>query len=74
VREQEDRLMKRVAWRLMPILTLSYLAAYIDRQNVAYAKLQMLDSLHLSEVAYGFGASLFFIGYLIFEIPSNIAL
>ena len=66
--------MNRIAWRLMPLLTLSYLAAYIDRQNVAYAKLQMLDSLHLSEVAYGFGASLFFIGYLIFEIPSNIAL
>ena len=71
---EEDRVIRRAAWRLLPLLILLYLVAYIDRQNVSFAKLQMLDSLHMSEVAYGFGASLFFIGYLIFEIPSNIAL
>ncbi len=56
----------------MPLLILLYLVAYIDRQS--FAKLQMLDDLKMNEVAYGLGASLFFIGYLIFEVPSNIAL
>ena len=71
---EEDRVIQKAAWRLLPLLIVLYLVAYIDRQNVSFAKLQMLDSLHMTEVAYGFGASLFFIGYLIFEIPSNIAL
>ncbi len=73
-RAEEDRVVARVAWRLLPLLILLYLAAYIDRQNVSFAKLQMLGSLHMSEVTYGFGASLFFIGYLLFEVPSNMAL
>jgi len=72
--QQEDRAVKKAAWRLLPLLILLYLVAYIDRQNVSFAKLQMLDSLGMTEVAYGLGASLFFIGYLIFEVPSNIAL
>ncbi|SAL58733.1 MFS transporter [Caballeronia humi] len=70
----EPRLMNKLALRLMPLLGLLYLVAYIDRSNVGFAKLQMLESLGLSEVAYGLGASLFFIGYLIFEIPSNVML
>jgi len=71
---REDRAIKKAAWRLLPLLILLYLVAYIDRQNVSFAKLQMVDSLGLTEVAYGLGASLFFIGYLIFEVPSNMAL
>ena len=71
---KEDLAIKKAAWRLMPLLILLYLVAYIDRQNVSFAKLQMLDSLGMSEAAYGLGASLFFIGYLLFEVPSNIAL
>ena len=51
-----------------------YLIAYIDRQNVSYAKLQMVGDLGLSETAYGLGASLFFIGYFLFEVPSNVIL
>lgn len=70
----EQSLINRLTWRLMPLLGTLYLLAYIDRQNVSYAKLQMIDSLHMSEVSYGLGASLFFIGYLIFEVPSNMAL
>ncbi|WP_313064377.1 MFS transporter [Paraburkholderia sp. LEh10] len=70
----ESRLINRLAWRLMPLLGILYLVAYIDRSNISFAKLQMLGSLGLSEVAYGLGASLFFIGYLIFEIPSNVML
>jgi sugar phosphate permease len=70
----EPRLINRMGWRLMPLLGVLYLVAYIDRSNIAFAKLQMLGSLGLSEVAYGLGASLFFIGYLLFEIPSNVLL
>jgi MFS family permease len=58
----------------MPFLGLLYLIAYIDRQNVSYAKLQMVGDLGLTEYAYGLGASLFFIGYFIFEVPSNLLL
>ena len=70
----ESRLINRLALRLMPLLGLLYLVAYIDRSNISFAKLQMLGSLGLSEVAYGLGASLFFIGYLLFEVPSNVLL
>lgn len=70
----EKRLINRLTVRLIPLLGILYLMAYIDRQNVSYAKLQMIDSLQMSEVTYGLGASLFFIGYLIFEVPSNVAL
>jgi MFS family permease len=70
----ETPLINRIALRLMPLLGLLYLIAYIDRSNISFAKLQMLGSLGLSEVAYGLGASLFFIGYLIFEVPSNLLL
>src|SRR5258708_23337817 len=68
----ETPLINRLAFRLMPLLGLLYLIAYIDRSNISFAKLQMLGSLGLSEVAYGLGASLFFIGYLIFAVPSNV--
>ena len=70
----ESRLINRLALRLMPLLGLLYLVAYIDRSNISFAKLQMLGSLGLSEVAYGLGASLFFIGYLLFEVPSSLLL
>ena len=70
----EKDLVAKITWRLMPWLGLLYLIAYIDRQNVSFAKLQMVDALGLSEYAYGLGASLFFIGYFIFEVPSNLLL
>src|SRR6185437_10355782 len=49
-------------------------SAYLDRINVAFAKLQMLNDLGLSDAVYGVGASVFFVGYLIFEVPSNLIL
>src|SRR3546814_19267548 len=58
----------------MPLLCRLCLVAYIDRQNVAYAKLQMVGDLGLSEAAYGLGSALFFLGYCIFEITSNLIL
>lgn len=70
----EKALISKITWRLMPFLGLLYLIAYIDRQNVSFAKLQMVGDLGLSEYAYGLGASLFFIGYFIFEVPSNLLL
>ena len=70
----QRRLIGRITMRLIPFLGFIYLIAYIDRQNVSFAKLQMVGDLGLSEYAYGLGASLFFIGYLIFEVPSNVIL
>ena len=70
---RED-IIAKVTTRLIPFLGLIYLVAYIDRQNVSYAKLQMVRDLGLSEYAYGLGASLFFIGYFFFEVPSNVIL
>jgi MFS family permease len=66
-------LMRRVLWRIMPMVTLIYLVAIIDRSNIGFAKLQMLKQIGLTEAAYGLGASLFFIGYLLFEVPSALA-
>ncbi|MBE7248461.1 MAG: MFS transporter, partial [Actinomycetospora chiangmaiensis] len=68
------RTVRTVTLRLMPLLGLLYLIAYIDRQNVSYAKLEMVGSLGLSETAYGLGASLFFLGYFLFEVPANVFL
>ena len=65
---------RTISWRLMPLLGFVYLIAYIDRQNVSYAKLQMADDLGMSEAVFGLGASLFFIGYFLFELPSNLFL
>ncbi|MEC5406263.1 MFS transporter [Paraburkholderia sp. MPAMCS5] len=70
----EDRTYAKVAWRLVPFLFLCYVFAYLDRVNVGFAKLQMLTDLKFSETTYGLGAGIFFIGYFIFEVPSNIAL
>jgi sugar phosphate permease len=69
----EDRLVSRLIWRLMPLLTIMFLVSFIDRQNVGFAKLQMVSALGTTEAAYGFASSLFFIAYLVFEIPSTLA-
>jgi len=70
----EEATYRKVAWRLMPLLLACYVIAYLDRVNVGFAKLQMLEDLGFSEVVYGLGAGIFFIGYFIFEVPSNIIL
>ncbi|GGD90198.1 MFS transporter [Aureimonas endophytica] len=69
-----ERTIRRISLRLMPLLMLMYLIAYIDRQNISFAKLQMVGDLGLSEAAFGLGAGLFFIGYFLFEVPSNLIL
>ena len=70
----EDATYAKVTWRLLPFLFICYVAAYLDRVNVGFAKLQMLNDLKFSETIYGLGAGIFFIGYFIFEIPSNLML
>ncbi|WP_117194905.1 MFS transporter [Rhizobium terrae] len=70
----EQQLISKITWRLMPFLGFLYLIAYIDRQNVSFAKLDMVADLGMSEYAYGLGASLFFVGYFLFEVPSNLFL
>ncbi|MGF6958642.1 MFS transporter [Paraburkholderia youngii] len=69
-----DALYGTVVRRLAPILIICYTIACLDRVNIGYAKLQMLDDLRLSDSAYAFGASVFFWGYLLFQVPSNIFL
>ena len=69
-----ERLYARVTRRLIPLLFACYVAAFLDRVNVGFAKLQMLSDLRFSETVYGLGAGIFFIGYFLFEIPSNIIL
>src|ERR1700742_5013054 len=70
----ERRVIGKVMRRLIPFLILCYFVAYLDRVNIGFAKLQMNEVLGLSEAAFGFGAGLFFIGYFLFEVPSNILL
>ena len=69
-----DATYAKVTWRLLPLLFLCYVASYLDRVNVGFAKLQMLSDLKFSETVYGLGAGIFFIGYFIFEVPSNMIL
>jgi ACS family tartrate transporter-like MFS transporter len=68
------RTIVKVSWRLLPLVVVSYLVAYIDRTNVAFAALTMNKDLGLSAYAYGWGAGIFFLGYALFEVPSNIVL
>jgi D-galactonate transporter len=74
---ESDRLesaYSKVSRRILPILLLGYVIAYLDRVNVGFAKLQMLEDLHFSEAVYGLGAGIFFLGYFLFEVPSNMIL
>ncbi len=68
-----DALMRRIMWRIMPLITGLMMLSVIDRSNVSYAKLQMVSSLGISETTYGLASSLFFIGSLVFEVPSALA-
>jgi MFS family permease len=71
-RRFEDQTYRKVTLRLVPFLILCYVAAYLDRVNIGFAKLQMSSDLQFSETVYGLGAGIFFIGYFLFEVPSNL--
>jgi ACS family tartrate transporter-like MFS transporter len=72
--EIETRTMRRVGWRIVPFIMLLYFIAYIDRVNLGFASLTMNKDVGLSPTVFGFGAGIFFWGYFLFEVPSNIAL
>ena len=72
--EFQRRTILKVSWRLLPLIVVAYLVAYIDRTNVAFAALTMNKDLGISAYMYGLGAGIFFIGYGLFEVPSNIVL
>lgn len=72
--EFERATYKKLFWRLIPFLFLLYIIAFLDRVNVSFAKLQMGQDLGFSESVYAMGAGIFFIGYFIFEVPSNLIL
>src|SRR5262245_18487131 len=69
-----EALYDKIAWRIMPFLVLLFVVAWLDRINVGFARLQMVEDLGFSDAAYGFGAGIFYLGYLLFEIPSNLIL
>jgi len=69
-----ERGYRKATWRLIPFIFICYLFNYLDRVNVGFAKLEMLDALKLSETVYGLGAGIFFVGYVTSGIPSNLIL
>jgi ACS family tartrate transporter-like MFS transporter len=70
----ERATMRRVAWRLLPMLMLCYFIAYLDRVNIGFAGLTMNKDLGFSSAVFGFGGGIFFLGYFLFEVPSNVIL
>lgn len=71
---KSEALYKKVAWKLLPFLFISYVIAYLDRVNIGFAALRMQQDLGFSDAAYGLGAGIFFLGYVLFEVPSNLLL
>lgn len=72
--EIERRTIRKVAWRLLPLIVVIYFVAYVDRTNVSFAAFGMTRDLGLTAYVYGWGAGIFFLGYFLFEVPSNILL
>jgi MFS transporter, ACS family, tartrate transporter len=72
--EFRRRTILKVSWRLLPLIVAAYLVAYIDRTNIAFAALTMNKDLGLSAYIFGWGAGIFFLGYALFEVPSNVVL
>jgi MFS family permease len=72
--DQVDATYSKISWRLLPFLGVLWVLAWLDRVNIGFAKLQMLDDLRFSEAVYGLGAGIFFLGYFLFEVPSNMLL
>ena len=70
----ERRLYSKIFWRIIPLLMICLLFSWFDRINVGFAKYDMQHSFPLSNTAYGLGASLFVVGYILFEVPSNLLL
>src|SRR5471030_1117016 len=74
ISEAERRVFTKIAWRLMPLLTVGYILNYLDRNNICFAALTMNREIGLTATQFGTGAGILFFGYCFFEVPSNIAL
>jgi MFS transporter, ACS family, tartrate transporter len=72
--DMESTVIAKLTWRLVPFLFVLYVVAYLDRINVGFAALQMQKQLHFNDAVYGLGAGMFFAGYFIFQVPSNLLL
>ena len=70
----ETSTIRAISWRLIPFLVLAYFLSYLDRVNLGFAALTMNAELKFSPTVFAWGAGIFFIGYFIFEVPSNLAL
>ncbi len=68
--DADNALYAKVSWRLLPLLLICYMVAYLDRINIGYAQIQMKQTLDFGDAAYGFGAGLFFIGYFLLKCPA----
>jgi len=73
-RELETRVLRKITWRIVPFIMVLYLIAFIDRVNIGFASLTMNQDLGFSSTVFGVGAGIFFLGYFIFEVPSNLIL
>jgi len=71
---EADAILRRAAWRLIPFMSLMYVASFLDRVNISFAALQMNQDLGFSPQVYGFASGIFFFGYFLFEVPSNLML
>src|ERR1700676_1941838 len=69
-----DNAVRTAAWHVIPLLAVGYIVSYIDRANVGFAALTMNRDLGLSATQFGFAAGTFYFGYVLFEVPSNLAL
>ena len=67
-----QRVMRKASWRLIPLLSVCYMVAYMDRANISFAALEMNRDLHFNAGIYGFGAGVFFVSYALCEVPSNV--
>lgn len=69
---EKQQILKKILWKIMPILFLAYMFSFLDRVNIGYAKLQMQEFVGFTDIQYAYAAGIFFIGYALFEIPSNL--
>jgi MFS family permease len=77
IRDREadaDAAYRKVLWRVMPFLMLCYVVSFIDRANIGFAKLHFVADLGFNDAIYGIGAGIFYVGYILFEVPSNMVL
>ncbi len=70
----EQRVLRKITWRIIPFIMLLYFIAFLDRVNIGFAALTMNDDLGFSPTVFGLGAGIFFLGYFLFEVPSNLIL